>query len=91
MKVKPSKIFVRDAARLFRISPKLKDCVEGAVRDLETNPFSSHLKSHKLKGPFRGLWSAKAGYDLRIVFEFVREEGENVIVLHTIGTHDEVY
>ena len=32
-----------------------------------------------------------AGHDLRIVFEFIRHEGAEAILLQTVGTHDEAY
>jgi len=48
------------------------------------------LKTHKLKGELAGSWACSAGYDLRIVFEFVQHEGNEAILLQTIGTHDEV-
>ena len=32
-----------------------------------------------------------AGYDLRIVFEFVQHEGAEAILLQAVGTHDQVY
>ena len=35
--------------------------------------------------------AARAGYDLRIVFELVEYEGSEAILLQTVGTHDEVY
>ena len=49
------------------------------------------LKTHKRKGELAGSWACSAGYDLRILFEFVQHEGAEAILLHTIGTHDEVY
>jgi mRNA-degrading endonuclease YafQ of YafQ-DinJ toxin-antitoxin module len=38
-----------------------------------------------------GAWACSAGYDLRILFEFVSRKGVEEIVLLTLGTHDEVY
>jgi len=34
---------------------------------------------------------AVAGYDLRIVFEFSKQNDEEIILLVSVGTHDEVY
>ena len=36
-------------------------------------------------------WACSAGYDLRIVFEFVQHQEAEAILLQTVGTHDEVY
>jgi mRNA-degrading endonuclease YafQ of YafQ-DinJ toxin-antitoxin module len=31
------------------------------------------------------------GYDLRIVFEYTQQEGQDAILLLALGNHDEVY
>ena len=49
------------------------------------------LKTHKLKGKLAGSWACSAGYDLRIVFQFVKHKGQDAILLEGVGTHDEVY
>jgi len=46
------------------------------------------LKTHKLSGELRNLWSFSLEYDLRVVFFFAEE---NKVVLVDIGTHEEVY
>ena len=69
-----------------------KDITEG-LRLLFEDPFALQLETHKLKGKLSGSWACSAGYDLRIVFDFVKTEkgGEDDIFLLAIGTHDEVY
>lgn len=37
------------------------------------------LKTHKLKGKLAGSWACSAGYDLRIVFEFVTHKNAEAI------------
>ena len=54
------------------------------------DPFDSSLKTHKLSGKLKGLWSFSLGYNLRIVFFFIEEKPKKA-VLTDIGTHDEVY
>ncbi len=55
------------------------------------NPFNPQLKTHKLKGKLAGTWACSAGYDLRIIFEFVKDEGPgDAVFLIELGTH-EVY
>jgi len=51
------------------------------------------LETHKLKGKLAGSWACEAGYDLRIVFDFIKKEGkgEDDIFLLEIGSHEEVY
>jgi mRNA interferase YafQ len=59
------------------------------IGQLEREPFAPALGTHKLKGELRGYWSCSAGYDLRIVFEWLQDK--DLILLVDIGTHDEVY
>ncbi len=49
------------------------------------------LRTHKLKGDLDACWSSSAGYDLRIIFEFIEQEGSEALLLLTVGPHDEVY
>jgi len=58
---------------------------------LAEDAFDVRLRSHKLKGPLAGLWACSAGFNLRIVFEFVKYEGVEAILLQSVGSHEEVY
>ncbi len=58
---------------------------------LQEDAFDTRLGSHKLKGDLAGLWACSAGYDLRIVFEIGKRNNEEIILLVSVGTHDEVY
>jgi mRNA-degrading endonuclease YafQ of YafQ-DinJ toxin-antitoxin module len=49
------------------------------------------LRPHKLKGKLAKSWACSAGYDLRIVFQFVPQGSQEVILFEAGGTHDEVY
>jgi mRNA-degrading endonuclease YafQ of YafQ-DinJ toxin-antitoxin module len=62
-----------------------------ALDQLTEDAFHPGLRTHKLKGEFEGRWACSAGYDLRIIFSFVKHEEEEAILLETLGTHDEVY
>ena len=62
-----------------------------ALMLLLVNPFAPQLETHKLKGKLSGSWACSAGYDLRIVFDFVKAEKDGDILLLAIGSHDEVY
>lgn len=65
--------------------------LRAALESLAEDAFHAALKTHKLKGDLAGLWACSAGYDLRIVFEFVLHEGAEALLLQSVGTHDEVY
>jgi len=77
----------------MRKRPDLNSDIEETLRLLPVNPFAPQLETHKLKGKLSGSWACSAGYDLRIVFDFVKagEDKDDDILLLAIGTHDEVY
>jgi mRNA-degrading endonuclease YafQ of YafQ-DinJ toxin-antitoxin module len=72
-------------------NPEAAPTLQAALESLAADAFHAALKTHKLKGELAGSWACSAGYDLRIVFEFVQHEGAEAILLQTVGTHDEVY
>lgn len=59
--------------------------------ELFTNdPFEPKLKTHKLSGKLKELWSFSIEYDLRVVFFFTKDKPKKAVFVD-IGTHDEVY
>lgn len=52
------------------------------------DPFEQSLKTHKLSGKLKDLWSSSVEYDQRVLFYFT-DDGKAVFV--DIGNHDEVY
>ena len=56
---------------------------------LEVDPFSSSLKTHKLKGNLKDFYACSINYEYRIVFIILIQDDE--ITLFDVGTHDEVY
>ncbi|MEW6619665.1 MAG: type II toxin-antitoxin system mRNA interferase toxin, RelE/StbE family [bacterium] len=87
------KTFIRAFKRTIKKHPILKQDIKEAVELLTKDPFTPQLETHKLKGKLLGSWACSVGYDLRIVFDFVKskEQDEDDILLLEIGTHDEVY
>ncbi len=59
------------------------------LRRLETNPFDPSLKLHNLTGKLAGKQAVSLTYSYRIVL--CVEVTEHEIILHNIGSHDEVY
>jgi addiction module RelE/StbE family toxin len=86
-----SSAFVRAAKRRVRKDPRVAEDIRAALELLAEDAFHPQLRTHKLKGKLKGSWACSAGYDLRIVFKYVRHEGTEAILLETVGTHDEVY
>ena len=86
-----SNAFVRAAKHLLKKHPQLAKDLRVALDVMSKDVFDPKLKTHKLKGDLEGSWSCSAGYDLRIIFQFVQHEGSEAVLLQTVGTHDEVY
>ena len=86
-----SAAFVRAASRLVKKNPETGPILHTTLESLAQDAFDPALKTHKLKGELAGSWACSAGYDLRIVFDFVQHQGSQAILLQTVGTHDEVY
>ena len=88
-----SKTFLKAFRRVVRKRPDQREEIEKTLHFLLANPFAPQLETHKLKGKLSGTWACSAGYDVRIIFEFIKEaeSGDEDIFLIEIGTHDEVY
>lgn len=86
-----SPAFVRAAKRILKRDPSLAEAVTATLELLQRDAFHSQLRTHKLKGKLEGSWACSAGYDLRIIFNFMQHEGGEAILLESIGSHDEVY
>jgi addiction module RelE/StbE family toxin len=54
------------------------------------DPFDAKLKTHKLSGKLKDLWSFSLDYDLRNLFYFTKDKPKKVVFVD-VGTHEEVY
>lgn len=54
------------------------------------DPFNVSLRTHKLSGRLKHLWSFRINYNNRVVFYFTGDSPQKA-VLTDIGTHEEVY
>jgi len=88
-----TKAFTKAVKRVIKRQPSLRREVERTLNLLQQDVFAPSLETHKLKGKLANRWACSVEYDSRIVFSFVRLEGqqEDAIRLLGIGTHDEVY
>jgi len=86
-----STAFARAARRLVKKNPQAAESLRATLEALAEDAFNPALKTHKLKGELAGSWACSAGYDLRVIFQFVEHENAEAIVLQSVGTHDEVY
>jgi mRNA interferase YafQ len=87
------KTFVKSFRHFSKKHPDLIIDAERTLKLLIEDPFAPQLETHKLKGKLAGSWACKVGYDLRIIFDFIKseEQREPDILLLEIGSHDEVY
>lgn len=53
-------------------------------------PFNTKLKTHKLSGKLKGLWSFSIEQNLSVVFYFTKDKPSKAVFVD-IGSHDEVY
>jgi mRNA interferase YafQ len=85
--------FERALRKAVRARPELGEKIIAVVGCLAADPFAENLRTHKLRGRLRGLWSAWVEYDCRVVFAFELDpdSNEDMIVLVDIGSHEEVY
>ena len=89
--VHPSSAFSRSMKRLGKKDRTAFAAIRATLVMLQDDAFDERLASHKLRGDLAGLWACSAGYDLRIVFEIAKRDDAEVILLVSVGTHDEVY
>ena len=54
----------------------------------KNDPFDPTLRTHRLSGKLKHLWSFSIEYDLRVLFQFVEDQR---VVFIDIGTHREIY
>lgn len=86
-----SPAFSRDLRAWLKSHPANAAAIETALEQLSADAAHPSLRTHKLRGQLTGCWACSAGYDLRIVFEFVEHEGSEAILTLALGKHDEVY
>lgn len=91
-----SSSFDKNVSKYTKHDAKFKNEIIEILRILSENPYDPKLKTHKLKGTLKGSLSCSINFNLRLIFSFdtVKDKfgrKREVIILETIGTHDEVY
>ncbi len=81
--------FTRAAKKFAGHHPELRAKFSSVLRDLETDPFQSHLKYHQLTGKLKGIQAVSISHSYRITLTVMITDKE--IILLDIGSHDEVY
>ena len=70
-----SPAFGRDLRKWLKAHADTAATVEETLDQLSADAMHPSLRTHKLIGQLAGCWACRAGYDLRIVFEFTEHEG----------------
>ena len=86
-----SPAFARDLRAWLKSRSETAASIEATLEQLSADASDASLRTHKLRGALAGSWACSAGYDLRVVFEYVQHEGAEAILLLGLGTHDQVY
>lgn len=91
-----TKAFERAYRRYTKRNRSLKEAVKTTLQQLAEDAFDPRLSTHKLQGKLRELRACSCGYDCRIIFSIESlptddDESEEVIVLVSVGSHDDVY
>ena len=84
--------FIKAYKKFIKRFPFLKEKVDDSIRLLDKDIYNIKLQSHKLSGKLVGAMACSCGFDCRIVFSLEKDKnGSDIILLISIGTHDEVY
>lgn len=83
-----SSSFSKAFKRKIRNNPALEKRFWERLAVFQNNPLDTRLRTHKLSGSMKDLWSFSIEYDLRVIFSFL--ESDRVLLID-IGTHEEVY
>jgi mRNA-degrading endonuclease YafQ of YafQ-DinJ toxin-antitoxin module len=90
MEVAFSEPFKKALKKKFRNNPDFENQFWLSLQLFIENPFHAQLKTHKLSGRLRNLWSFSISYHYRVVFYFTIDKPKKAVLID-IGTHEEVY
>jgi addiction module RelE/StbE family toxin len=89
MEIAFSSSFKRAFKKKIKGRKEIEDLFWEAASLFIQDPFQPSLKTHKLSGKLKDLWSFSVEYDLRVIFYFEDKNSKAIFVY--IGTHDEAY
>lgn len=81
--------FKRTAGKFLARRRDLVGVFSLVLHKLERNPYDPELRLHPLSGRLAGKHAVSLTYSYRIVLRL--EIAESEIILHDVGSHDEVY
>lgn len=86
-KVAFSSSFKRALKKRGKNGPEFEEVFWKKMDIFISDPFDPGLRTHKLSGKLKDMWSFSVTYDVRVIFYFE----EDRVVFVDIGSHDEVY
>lgn len=89
MEIAFSSSFKRSFKKKIKGRKEIEDLFWEITALFMLDPFHPSLKTHKLSGKLKNLWSFSVEYDLRVIFYFEDKNSRAIFVY--IGSHDEVY
>ena len=72
----------------MKANPRLRARFWERLGEFLEEPYSAHLRTHKLGGKLAGKWAFSVDDDYLVLFEFIDSDS---VLLIDVGTHDEVY
>jgi len=84
-----SSSFKRAFKKRIKIKKEIEELFWESIALFIQDPFHPLLKTHKLSGNLKNLWSFSVTYDVRVIFFF--EDNNKKAIFIDIGSHDEVY
>lgn len=81
--------FARAFRHFAKKHPELRESTSEVLAALTRDPTAPALRLHSLGGKLKGKQAVSINYAYRIVL--CVEVVEHEVILHNIGTHDEVY
>lgn len=89
MRILVSSTFKKAFETKTKKNKTLKEKFYKALEIFMNDPFAPQLKTHKLSGVLKDLWSFSVEYNIRVIFYFQKDPTGAVLV--NFGTHDETY
>jgi len=90
MEISFSSSFKKTFKKIMQKKPYLEAKFWKKVEIFKNDPFNDTIKTHKLSGKLKDLWSFSIDYDNRVIFYFA-DDSKNKVVFVDIGSHDVVY
>jgi mRNA-degrading endonuclease YafQ of YafQ-DinJ toxin-antitoxin module len=81
--------FLHQARKFFKKHPDLKARFGRVLRDLQSDPFQTHLELHPLSGKLEGCYAVSLTHSFPVTLTLMIAAKE--VILLDVGSHDEVY